>query len=252
MPAESQTPESGIFRRRIIVDATANAVHGGVEDDFHHYEICLEHDGSAVTSVTAKSIRTPFTTCAEAGNQLALLNGHRISTRPSGLPDAHHQCTHMFELAVVALAQAVRGGRRQYDIAVPLRALGGHGSATLHRDGILLFAWTLDGDLVTTPPPYAGQNVRGLVRWAEVECDDETLEAVRVLRRGIHVSSGRSVPPDLYVDAADVTLARGACYVFQPVRVERGMGGLDNRRDFSADSTALLRDFAIGRQGDGT
>lgn len=236
----------GIFRRRIIVDATATTVDGGVEDDFHHYEIRLTHDGAIVTSATAKSLRTPFTTCPEAGGQLALLAGHAIGTRPSGLPDPHHQCTHMFELAVVALAQAARGGRRQYDIAIPHRALGAVGSATLYRDGEPVFDWALDGDLITAPSAFAGQNVRALARWAEAHCDDDTLEAVRVLRRGIHVSSGRSIPDDLYIDAADITQARGACYVFQPVRVDRGIGGLSHRRDFSNDAAAPLRDFQQG------
>ena len=242
--------EPSIFRRKIIVEAMSDTVHAGIEDDFHHYEIVLTHDGTVVTGATAKSIRTPFVTCAEASGQLALLTGHAIGTRPSGLPDPHHQCTHMFELAVVALAQAARGGPRQYDVAVPHRPFGGITTATLHRDGDLIFDWTLDGDAVTAPPAYAGQNVRTLARWAESICDDETLEAIRVLRRGIHVSTGRSVPQAQSVNAVDFQQVRGACYVFQPVRVERGVRGADNLRDFSGDADALLRNFHVELQGD--
>ena len=244
------TAVPAIFRRKIIVDAAGNSIRAGVEDDFHHYEILLTHDGSVVTSATAKSIRIPFATCVEAGAQLNLLTGHAIGTRPTGLPDPHHQCTHMFELAVVAIAQAARGGRRQYDIAVPHRELGGVGSATLHRNGELIFGWALDGDIVTTPGTYEGKNVRELARWAEATCDDETLEAIRVIRRGIHVSSGRSVPPDMYINATDIQHVLGACYVFQPVRVARGIREHDNRRDFSSDIQGLLREFANEPEGD--
>ena len=235
--------EPSIFRRKIMADATGDTVYAGVEDDFHHYEIVVTHDGTVVTSANANSIRTPFVTCAKAGDQLGLLTGHPISTRPSGLPDPHHQCTHMFELAVIALGQAVRGGRREYEVAVPHRKFGGPGSATLHRDGELIFNWVLEGDLVTAPPEFDGKNVRGLARWAESACDDETLEAIRVLRRGIHVSSGRSATEHLYANAADLKQVRGACYVFQPVRVEKGLRGPDNLRDFSADPSAPLRGF---------
>jgi hypothetical protein len=242
--------EPSIFRRRIIVDAVGNSVHAGVEDDFHHYEILLTHDGSVITSASADSIRTPFVTCFEAGAQLALLTGHPIVTRPTGLPDPHHQCTHMFELAVVAIAQAVRGGRRQYDIAVPHRELGGVGSVTLHRDGELVFDWALDGDLISMPPDYGGKNVRELARWAEAECDDETLEAIRVIRRGIHVSSGRSIPPDMYVDAAAIPQILGACYVFQPIRVDRGVRDGDKRRDFSRNAAAMLNGFDVRSVGE--
>lgn len=235
----------GIFRRKIIVDATGNSVFAAIEDDFHHYEIVLTHDHAAVTATKATSRRTPFVTCAEAGGQLALLTGHPISTRPTGLPDPHHQCTHMFELAVIALAQAVRGGRREYDVAVPYRVLGGQGSATLHCDGKLLFDWVLDGDVVTAPAEFAGSNIRTLARWAEAHCDDEALEAVRVIRRGIHVSSGRSATQHLNSNAVDLKQVRGACYVFQPERVEFGVRGPDKPRDFSTDAAAPLRNFIV-------
>ena len=63
--------DAGIFRRKIIVDASANQVRGGIEDDFHHYEILLTHDGSVVTSAKTTSLRIPYSTCTEAGGQLA-------------------------------------------------------------------------------------------------------------------------------------------------------------------------------------
>jgi hypothetical protein len=226
-----------VFRRRVVADASGNAVNAAIEDDFHHYEILLEHDGQSITSIKSRSHRTPWVTCCEAEAQLDQLLGHSLSTRPTGLPDPHFQCTHMFELAVVAIAQAARGGYRRYDVAVPLRSLTGPGSANLRRDGETLLDWTFEGDFLTAPSSFAGRNLRTLVREAERECDDDMLEAIRVLRRSIHVSSGRSVDFESFRSAADITKARGACYVFQPERVERALRNPGSRRDFS--NTAL-------------
>ena len=243
--------EPGIYRRRIIADAEGQRVTAGVEDDFHHYEMTLEHDGFAVTSIGARSHRTPWLTCSEAQGPLDQLVGQPIVTRPTGLPDPHFQCTHMFELALVAVAQAARGGRRSYEVSVPMLQLDGRRTAQLHRDDELLFDWCLQGDTLTAPAEFAGHNLRTLLRRVEDDgtTDDDTLEAIRVLRRSLHVSNGRVVSSQGYRSAADIPQMRGACYVFQPVRSGRALRDWGSPRDFSLDASALLRDFPVVQGG---
>lgn len=239
----------GIFRRTVIADASARRVNAAIEDDFHHYEILLEHDGAAVTAIEARSHRTPWTTCHKAEAQLDQLLGQKINIRPTGLPDPHFQCTHMFELAVVAIAQAVRGGRRRYDVAVPWRELEGAGTASLLRNGRPLLEWDFEGDILTAPSSVAGKNLRALIKDMDRAIDDDMFEAVCVLRRSIHVSGGRSVPFETYASAADIPHALGACFIFQPERVAQALKNPGSRRDFSKNARAPLEQFPI-MQGD--
>jgi hypothetical protein len=233
-----------VFRRCVIVDATQDVVHAAIEDDFHHYELQIRHANGLVTAAKVNSIRTPWVICGEAGARMADLIGHPISTRPEGLPDPHHQCTHMFELAVVALGQAVRGGYRRYDVAIPHRKIGDTTRATLHRDKELILTWHMNGDTIEAPPPFAGENVRKVLPWASATFDDDMFEAIKVLRRSVHVSGGRSVQFDRFAGAADIKHVLGACYAFQPERVARARRNPDTRRDFTSTPDLPLTGFA--------
>ena len=60
------------FRRRIrIVGLDAHTVWGGLEDDFHHFEIRLAHDTTTVTDIAMEALRWPWATCPDAGANLA-------------------------------------------------------------------------------------------------------------------------------------------------------------------------------------
>ncbi len=253
-------PVQGIFRRRIIADVQENRVFAGVEDDFHHYEILITHDGSVVTAIEAKSLRTPWVTCPEAMGQLDQFIGAPLSVdvfRRRDLPDPHFQCTHMFETALLAIAQAVRGGRRQYDIVIPDRVLpeqpdvhfgplllkDGRTHADLFRDGAPILSWTLKGWEIASPAPFAGQTILTVGGWAVSHFDDEELEAIKILRRGVHVAGGRTFKFDSVPGAFVQKQVYGACYVFQPERVERAFRVKGANRDFSSREGDLLADM---------
>lgn len=270
MSTSLKIPE-GVFRRRVIVDASANVVRAGVEDCFHHFELRLRHDGLAVTSIDPVARRTPWTLCPAAGQQLQQLVGLPIGAdvhRRTNLPDAREHCTHWYELALLSMAHAARGGRRQYDITVPDRkhrtalpylqpdgqvGMSGHlvdGSTQgqLHRDGKLLLAWDIVDETIVNPGPCERQNLRTLGLWAAHQAtvgafDDDYLEAVKQLRRGVHIAAGRIVPLDLIPNASHNERQNGACFAQQPQRSFKAMRAIGATRDFSTSADPLLQDF---------
>ena len=48
------------YRRRIrLLRLDPTTVWGGLEDDFHHFEITLDHDGERVTEISMDALRWP-------------------------------------------------------------------------------------------------------------------------------------------------------------------------------------------------
>ena len=72
----------GSFRRRIrVVVDTPGVVAGGLEDDFHYFQVRVNHDGEQVTTVEAESKRWPWSTCPGAAVPLQALAGMPLSRR---------------------------------------------------------------------------------------------------------------------------------------------------------------------------
>ena len=70
------------YRRRIrLLRIDSVTVWGGLEDDFHHFEVTLTHDGHQVTQIEMEALRWPWATCPDAGANLALLVGMELSDR---------------------------------------------------------------------------------------------------------------------------------------------------------------------------
>jgi hypothetical protein len=260
----------GILRRRIRVVSADGVARGAVEDDFHHFEVRITHDNETVQDIVGAAWRRPWDTCAGAADDgiIGRLRGVPLGTdmmRRKGLPDPLQQCTHLYEVALLAIAQAARGGSRTYDIAVPTRAgrtlfpkidmegcihanpagVDGHTTATLHRDGELLLEWTIEGEMIVAPPRFAGTRQRDLSRWiAEHDVDDDCAEAIKVLRRGLHVSGGRIQPTREIPSAAFQRSARGiACFTFQPRNAPLAWRRDEDLLDFTHHGHALLADF---------
>lgn len=260
-------PVPGIFRRRIILDDDGQVVRAGVEDDFHHFEVDLNHAGGLVMDIAGRAVRHPWATCPGAVLMLRQFIGVPVGTdavRRRDLPPPGRHCTHMHDLTVLALAQAGRGpGRRVYDVAVPDRAgrtrfprfdaagiivrppdgPDGTTEPTLIRDGVPLLHWAMDGEHLTAPAEVAGMDFRKLGQWAATAGDDDFLEAVKVLRQGIFVSGGRVLPLDLVPGAAFQGVPAGTCYAFQAERMEQGSRMLGSTRDFTDSPGRPLAQF---------
>jgi hypothetical protein len=241
----------GAYRRRIrTVTVDQGVVEGGLEDDFHHFEVTLRHDGERVTHVEARSRRWPWSTCPAAAAHLRPIEGMPLSTRCTAIAevaDPRMNCTHQFDLAGLCVSHAARGDeRRQYDAELP-PAVDGVTEPRLWRDGELVLAWTLswrDGSrrLVDSPPydqaPWRG----GFFRWADDTLDPDAAEAAIVLRRACEIGMGRGMDLEAVDSAADLGPMMGAvCYTMQPAVMQVAFRNRGSIRDFARHPDALLR-----------
>ncbi|HEY4398022.1 MAG TPA: hypothetical protein VGO28_10150 [Acidimicrobiia bacterium] len=242
----------GPYRRRIrTVTVGRNVVEGALEDDFHHFEVTLRHDGEYVTGVDVRSRRWPWSTCPDAAAHLRPIDGMRLSTRCTaiaGVADPRMNCTHQFDLAGLCVSHAARGDeRRQYDAEVPA-AVDGVMEPRLWRDGELVLAWTLssrDGirRLVDSPPydeaPWRG----GFFRWADDSLEPDAAEAAIVLRRACEIGMGRGMDLEAVDSAAELGPLMGpVCYTMQPAVAPVAFRNRGSIRDFARHTDALLHD----------
>ena len=102
----------GPYRRRIrTVTVEPGVVEGGLEDDFHHFEVRLRHDGEHVTGIQVRSRRWPWDTCPDAAANLRPIEGMPLSPRctaVAGIANPLLNCTHQFDLAGLCVSHAAR------------------------------------------------------------------------------------------------------------------------------------------------
>jgi hypothetical protein len=207
----------GALRRRIEI-ATRGGPQGpgearaAVEDTYHHFRVIVRFDEGRVTGAQAQSLRFPFSSCPAASGQLVQLEGMALSSVSSSVTkqtDASIHCTHMLDLAGLAIAAAARGiARRRYDCLAPDR-VDEITHPSLLRDGQPLLSWTVEHDEIIAPEPYAGHGLRqGFAGWALRNLSEDEAEAAIVLRRATNISIGRRL--DLYSKGSpNIT---GFCY----------------------------------------
>ena len=231
------------FRRRIGIHSTGDTTRGEVraclEDDFHHFRVRMVHVNGAVQRAEGWAVRHPYSTCPLAANQLA----HLVNAPLNGLAhsvmrvtDPSEQCTHLMELAGLAIAAAARSiAQRWYDIAVP-RRVAGRTLATLDRDGHRVLAWDLIDTTISAPAPFQGISLRqGMAAWAFANLREEEAEAALVLRRCALISLGRAMNLEAQIHAEPT----GRCFVQQTERAQQGLRIAGSIADFTADGEAL-------------
>lgn len=237
------------YRRRIRLRRVDDrTVWGGLEDDFHHFEVTLTHDGHTVTGTTLDARRWPWTTCPDAGANLARLVGMDLSDRctaVAAVTDPHWQCTHQFDLAGLCVAHAARGdAQRQYDVELVTRPESGR--ARLWRDGDLVHDWSLGptavGRALIDPAPFTEAPWRGgFIRWADASFDPIDAEAAIVLRRACDIGMGRGMDLEAIDTAAELgDIMTGVCYSMQASIMPVAFRARGTIRDFGEHPDALL------------
>lgn len=245
--ARSGSRVSGAFRRRVLIGVGRSATATGevrvaLEDDYHHLRVTVGFDRGIVSRTAAVFPRRPFTTCAAAVPELAVIEGRPLSTVASEVnrwTDARLQCTHMLDMAGLGIAAAARGDQAvRYDVEVPDRRAG-VSSATLARDGAVTLAWTVDDITVLAPEPFVGQHLgRGFAGWALGALGAIEAEAAMVLRRAVVISRGRAYDQDSRTHAEPL----GRCFSQQPDRAEAALRVVGSTLDFSERAEALCAD----------
>ena len=229
------------------------AVVGWLEDDFHHFGVTIEHRDGVMTDIRAVAARAPFTTCPAAGLELRGMIGHHLemrSTEIGRMVSMRQQCTHMFDLAGLAMAHAAAGrDHRRYEALVEdreivawekgLRRLLGAGTARLLRDGEEVLRWEVDRRMITGPGAWAGQPLVEGFRERTEAMGIEDAEAATVLRRAVMVAAGRTLDPDLYTTARDRGQS-GVCYTFLEENRDSGLRNIGSTLNYEASGEAML------------
>jgi len=239
----------GVYRRVFLLVGDEARVVADMEDDFHRFRVTLAHDGARVTEVRAEAFRTPWSECSGATAVLRGLEGIPLSVRPRAAAahaDPRANCTHLFDLAGLAVAHAAtRRARRRYDVEIPDRRAG-RTRARLARDGAPLLDWEVEGTDVLSPPPYAGRTLRGgsFLLWAERSLDPETAEAAIALRRACFISVGRARDLDAAHDAGVyLSMAPGSCFTMTAGVAERALRNRGATLEFTQRPELLLGDL---------
>jgi Protein of unknown function (DUF2889) len=235
-----------MFRRRIIISnwpgETQTLTRAALEDDFHHFRVEVTSVAGHVSQVRGEALRKPYTLCSNAIDRLTALvemplslSSHEV-TRAT---DPSEQCTHLLELAGLAIAAAARGTlRRQYDVTVPER-IADRTHPTLDRDGEPYLEWAVLGTVIEEPARYAGISIyHGMARWALGTLPADEAEAALVLRRATGISKGRGVNLDAQVHAKPT----GNCFVQQPHRAPHAIRVIGSTLDFATRPVDLCAD----------
>jgi hypothetical protein len=222
------------YRRRIVITPEAHVATASLEDDFHHMRVTLRHDGSHVTEVSSETLRAPWNICPAAAVKLAAdFTGARLSAAAAGT-NKRQNCTHLYDLAVLAAAHAGDEMPTRYDVLVA-DPQDGVVHAELRRNGETLLKWVLVRDVLAEPAELAGTPLGNMRDWIG-RLDGSMKEAARILQWATFVAHGRTIPLDQQSDASRMP---PNCYTFQPDRAAHAVRtGL--RRDFSQSGRSLL------------
>jgi len=244
-------PSPALYRRLIDIQAgTLREVTVWMEDNFHCFAMRLRHDGARVVGIEVIARRTPWSTCSAAAAKLQALVGQNLVSRSSAIGELLNmrmQCTHMFDLAGLALAAASNGiVHRVYQATVtlrdplPVRGVPHTGKCVtvLCRDGDEVLRWVVEDQAIILPEPHS--LLRGFRAWTETLPADEA-EAALVLRRAVDVSGGLSVDLDNIASPLELDLPP-VCHSYQPDQAALARRNKGMSRNFDAGFESMLTD----------
>jgi hypothetical protein len=243
----------GVFRRRIRLVKEPSAVVALLDDTNHSMWCRVRHDGEHVTATEGNTIRAPNTNCPGASAALSELVGLPLAMPRGelfGEGRSFRNCTHLFDLAALSMAQAMRDEpKRTCDIIIPDET-DEPVVAQVLVDGRPLLQWRVTkGRIVEFGEDAPIPIMRGFTGWALAHLEGETFDAAMLLQRGYLVSGARQWivdrSPNLPITAL-LELA-GACYAYQPERIEDGVQAIGNVLDFTEGVTEIDLDGLPGR-----
>ncbi|WP_310531985.1 hypothetical protein [Novosphingobium sp.] len=228
-------PEANLpgFRRRFLITPAQFAVTAALEDDIHRMVVTLHHDGESVTRVEAEMARHPWDLCPGAVAKVeADFAGRPLAPSARDI-DKKANCTHLFDLAELALRHAGDAAPTPYEMLVSDPA-DGRVTAVLRRNGQERLRWHLQDDQMLEPHPAKGLPLIGLRPWI-ASLSDEARHEARMLQWASLAAHGRQMPwePDTPFRALP-----GSCFASQLGRHENCQR-IGERIDFSKPGARL-------------
>lgn len=203
------------IHRIITIDSGAGRLKARLKDIVHDFAFEMAHDGKSVTAVSPVANRTPWTTCSGALLQFQSVVGMSLDGNAAHTIDKQSQCTHLFDLARLAMDYAHRHGEWRFDVhAEPGQQLGDIETFLL-RNGKEMLRWTVRGQRVISPGPFEGHRTTGATVWPEGVDDPEIRKTALMMRRALFVMHGALVSWH-FTRAAEFPSMTGACFSFQP------------------------------------
>lgn len=213
-----------VFFRRIIFDVTEQHCQVAMEDEHHYFVLNLEHDGEVITSIHSVVRRAPWVICPQSVSRIQAFVGQplrqRIAISLADI-DSKQQCTHQYDLLMIALAQALHPGRHEYVTkVVGTRHEYRHAELWLNDDKLL--DWHLSGTSIHSADEFDKKDLRSIMPWADKNLTDQKLQALFIQRRAIMVADSKGLNLDLIKNAGQIMASRsGACFAFQPERANQ-------------------------------
>lgn len=206
------------FYRQIRIDSDPGLLRARVVDNVHDLALTLQHDGTVITAVDAKANRIPWTTCPAAAIRLNELIGTPIDARPHGV-DKSWQCTHLFDLARLAVSKALTLGHHKFDIEVLPAPTSDRVEAEARIDGRPVLHWVITDQRITPPPAFTSNAFDRASNRHSQASDDEVRTAELQLKRALLVYFGTR-RSQFMQHAQEMSEMGGACFSFQPINIE--------------------------------
>jgi hypothetical protein len=236
---------SGRYRRRIRLEGSPGQVRAAIEDSYHGMRCTVYHDGRIITNIEADLPRIPLSTCGGAAEPIKTLIGLPLDMPLRDISrhgNPRRNCTHLFDLTLLAIAHARRGECvRQYDVIIEDETEQ-PAVATVWLNDQLLHQWQISRSVFVGPEPLAGRRVlKGFMAWAETYYSGDQLEAARVLQKGYFVARVRryDIKSLAGLPGLHETDMLGSCYSYSPGVVENAVR-TGSERDFSETPELLL------------
>jgi hypothetical protein len=229
-----------ILRRRIRLTNRPGQVEAHLSDVFHEMHCILDHRGGIVTDIDCRALRIPTTACPGAAAVIRELIGLPLSIPRAELYQSsrvRRNCTHMFDLAALAIAQAARGDEpaRVYDAEVPDET-DAPVWVEVRRDGTVAHRWQVRDRHIVAPSNLAGRPLlAGFTHWASEIFSSDAFESASVLAKTCFIAGGA---PYLTESFTGRTLRlndamTGVCHAYAADRIDDSWFIAGARRDFT-------------------
>jgi len=215
---------SGACRRRVRIIAGKGRVSAALADDFHEMSCTIEHDGERVTGIAGETVRIPTSACPAATALLPELIGALLKQSPAPYyrdGRARRHCTHLYDLAVLAIRHAARGDATTEYVAVVPDETDRSVEIAIERDGMPVHHWEIRNGVIVSPPSLAGRVLgSGFARWAAAMWSDGQFDAATILSRTWLIAIGRQYAIDRVVGQSITRNQEmiGRCFAYDPAR----------------------------------